>query len=144
MSRQQERARERAERKARMNGGNPIPAGGIALEPKKELKQFAASVDEIEPLGNLLIIRIIAQDKTEGGILLPEGHHEEGPRRGEVVGCGPGLLKEDGTFSPNQCQVGDLVYMTFSRHAATMNIGGEPHMIIPDDSVLMKVRRPAE
>lgn len=141
MSRQQERAQQRKARQERLHGRAPIPTGGIALDSKPALKDFAQTPAEIELLGDLVMMREIRQDQTEGGIVLPEGHHDEGPRRGVVVNVGPGLMKEDDSYSPMNCKVGDLVYMQFTRQTLAMQIAGEPHFIVPDSAILMKVRK---
>ena len=143
MSRQQERAQQRKARQERLHGRAAIPTGGIALDKKADIKDFAKSPDEIELLGDLLLIKLIRQDQTEGGIVLPEGHHEEGPKKGVVVAVGPGLMREDDTYSRMNCQTGDLVYMVFGRNSLRMQIAGEEHHIIPDSDVVMKVRKPA-
>lgn len=121
----------------------PIPVGGRLIDPKPKLKQFAKSVDEIEVLGDLLLIREIKDDVTAGGIMLPDGSTNEGPRKGEVMAAGPGLIKEDDNYSPMNCKIGDLVYCQFMTRPMMMEIGGDKYLLIPDSQVIMKVRTAA-
>jgi chaperonin GroES len=137
--RQQMRAAARA-----ANGLPPIPMGGRLIEPKQQLKQFAKSVDELELFGDLVMLREIKDEVTEGGIMLPDGSTTEGPRKGEVVAVGPGLLKEDDSYSLMNVAVGDMVYLAgILGRPLTMNIGGADHLLIPDSQIAMRVRRPA-
>lgn len=143
-SRQQARAAARQMKKEQLGQGARIPTMEVpVIGAKPKLHQFAQSVSEIELLGDLVLIREISQEKTEGGIVLPDGARQEGPRKGEVMAVGPGLLRENGEYMRMNCVVGDLVYLTLGRQAVGMNIGGEDYHMVPDSAVLMKVRKPA-
>ena len=51
----------------------------------------------IKPLEDrIVVIRTEAEEKTTGGILLPENAKEK-PQQGKVVAVGPGKLNDDGT-----------------------------------------------
>ena len=66
----------------------------------------------LKPIGDRIIVRREAADeKTAGGIILPDTAKNK-PQRGEVIAVGPGKLKKDGTRAPMQLKVGDQVLFT--------------------------------
>ncbi|HZT83699.1 MAG TPA: co-chaperone GroES [Gemmataceae bacterium] len=66
----------------------------------------------VRPLGDRIVVRRFeAQDKTVGGILLPDTAKAK-PQKGEVLAVGPGRLLKDGTRRPLQVQKGDKVLFT--------------------------------
>lgn len=135
-----ERMQQKADARA-ANGLPPIPMGGRLIDPKPQLKQFAKSVDELELFGDLVMIREIKETVSDGGIMLPDGATTEGPRKGEVVAVGPGLMKEDDNFSPMNCKIGDLVYLgAMLSRPLKLNIGGNDHILISDSQIMMRVR----
>ena len=67
---------------------------------------------KIRPLGDRIVVRRnAAQEKTSGGILLPDTAQNK-PQKGEVVAVGPGKVKDDGTRAPMQLKAGDKVLFT--------------------------------
>jgi chaperonin GroES len=66
----------------------------------------------LKPLGDRIIVRReVAEDKTAGGILLPDTAKNK-PQRGKIVAVGPGKMKPDGTRAAMQLKVGDSVLFT--------------------------------
>src|SRR5256885_12348857 len=66
----------------------------------------------IRPLGDRIVIRREeAEDKTAGGIILPDTAKNK-PQRGTVLAVGPGRQKKDGTRAPMQLKDGDTVLFT--------------------------------
>ncbi len=66
----------------------------------------------LRPLGDRIIVRREpADDKTAGGIVLPDTAKNK-PQRGTVLAVGPGKLKKDGTRTTMQLKVGDKVLFT--------------------------------
>ena len=66
----------------------------------------------LKPIGDRLIVqRVESQEKTAGGILLPDNARTK-PQRGKVLAVGPGRLKKDGTRVPPQVKVGDTILFT--------------------------------
>ena len=66
----------------------------------------------LQPLDDrILVERIAAEEKTSGGILLPDTAKNK-PQVGKVVAVGPGKVKKDGGRAPLQVKVGDKVYFT--------------------------------
>lgn len=89
----------------------------------------------IRPLGDrVLVQRVEAEDKTAGGILLPESAKEK-PKEGKVISIGDGKLLDSGERSTFSVKVGDRVL--FSSYAGTdVKIQGEEYMIMREDDIL--------
>ena len=67
---------------------------------------------KIRPLGDRIVVRrFAAQEKTSGGILLPDAAQNK-PQKGEVLEVGPGRLLKDGTRRALQVKKGDTVLFT--------------------------------
>jgi len=94
-----------------------------------------AKAEKIRPLGqNVLLRRLEAEEKTKGGIILPDTAKEK-PREGEVLAIGEGELDKDGKRKDFQVKQGDRVI--FSSYAGTeVKLGGEEYLIISEDDIL--------
>ena len=67
---------------------------------------------KIKPLGDRIVVRRFeAEEKTTGGILLPDTATNK-PQRGKVLAVGPGKMLKDGTRRPLQVKEGDTVLFT--------------------------------
>ena len=86
---------------------------------------------KIKPLADkVLIKRVEAENKTKGGIVLPDTAKEK-PRRGKIVSVGDGKLLDDGSRSKIQVKVGDLVL--FSSYGGTeIKINGDEYLIMEE------------
>ncbi|MCC6416884.1 MAG: co-chaperone GroES [Gemmataceae bacterium] len=66
----------------------------------------------LRPLGDRLVVRRSeAEEKTSGGILLPDTAKNK-PQRGKVLAVGPGKLNKNGNRSALQVKEGDTVLFT--------------------------------
>jgi chaperonin GroES len=66
----------------------------------------------IQPLDDRILVQRLAQEeKTVGGILLPDNAREK-PQKGKVMAVGTGKMKKDGGRSAMQLKVGDTVIFT--------------------------------
>ena len=66
----------------------------------------------IKPLGDRIVIqRFEAEEKTAGGILLPDSAKNK-PQKGKVLAVGPGKLIKDGKRTPLHVKEGDVVLFT--------------------------------
>lgn len=94
-----------------------------------------AKAPKIRPLGqNVLLRRLEAEEKTKGGIILPDTAKEK-PREGEVLAIGEGELDKSGKRKQFQVKAGDRVI--FSSYAGTeIKLGGEEFLIISEDDIL--------
>ena len=67
---------------------------------------------KLQPLDDrILVQRLQSEEKTAGGILLPDTAKNK-PQKGKVPAVGPGKLKKDGGRAPMQVKVGDTVLFT--------------------------------
>ena len=94
-----------------------------------------AKTPKIRPLGqNVLLRRLEAEEKTKGGIILPDTAKEK-PREGEILAIGEGELDKEGKKKPFQVKKGDRVI--FSSYAGTeIKMGGEDYLILSEDDIL--------
>ena len=68
---------------------------------------------KIRPLSDHILIEPIKQEeKTKGGILLPETADKEKPEQGKVVAVGPGKKNDKGFVIPLEVQAGQMVLFT--------------------------------
>ena len=89
----------------------------------------------IKPLGDKVIVkRVEAEEKTAGGIVLPDTAKEK-PKRGVVLAVGDGRLLDDGTRSEMQLKINDEVL--FTSYAGTeIKVGREEYMIMDETDIL--------
>ena len=67
---------------------------------------------KLKPIGDRVVVqRFEAQEKTAGGILLPDTAKNK-PQKGEVLEVGAGRLLKDGTRRPLQVKKGDTILFT--------------------------------
>jgi len=90
---------------------------------------------KIRPLGDrILIKRVDEEQKTAGGIIIPDSAKEK-PQEGRVVAVGNGKAGDDGKVRPLDVKKGDRVL--FSKYAGSeVKLDGEEHMIIREEDVL--------
>ncbi|MEE8409805.1 MAG: co-chaperone GroES [Myxococcota bacterium] len=82
----------------------------------------------------ILIKRIDKEDKTTGGIIIPDTAKEK-PQEGEVVAVGNGKRSDDGKVQPLDVKRGDRVL--FGKYSGSeIKIDGEEHLILREDEVL--------
>lgn len=92
----------------------------------------------IRPINDKLVVkRLEAEEKTKGGILLPDSAKEK-PKEGRVVAVGDGKLLENGNRAKLQVKEEDRVI--FSSYAGTeVKINGEEFLILDESDVLAVV-----
>lgn len=90
---------------------------------------------KIRPLADkVLIKRLEAEEKTKGGIVLPDSAKEK-PRRGKVVAVGDGKVLENGKRGEFQVKVGDIVL--FSSYGGTeIKVDSEEFLIMEESDIL--------
>lgn len=95
-------------------------------------------MSKIKPLGDkILIKRIEADDKTSGGIILPDNAKEK-PKEGKVISVGDGRVLDSGERAAFQVKENDRVL--FSSYAGTeVKIEGEEFLIMAEEDVLAVV-----
>jgi chaperonin GroES len=92
----------------------------------------------IRPLNDKIVVkRVEAEEKTKGGIVLPDTAKEK-PKEGVVMAVGTGKLLENGQRAPFQVKEKDRVI--FSSYAGTeIKIEGVEYLILNEDDVLAVV-----
>ncbi len=93
---------------------------------------------KVRPLGGkVLIKRLEAEEKTAGGIVLPDTAKEK-PQRGKVLAVGPGKLLDSGERAPIGVVEGDEVL--FGKYAGTeIKVDGEEIKILRESDILAKI-----
>ena len=90
---------------------------------------------KVRPLHDRILVRRLQEDeKTAGGIIIPDSAKEK-PQRGEVVATGKGRLTEDGKTIPLDLSAGDRVL--FGKYAGTeLKLDGEEYLMMREEDVL--------
>jgi chaperonin GroES len=93
---------------------------------------------KVVPLNDKIVVkRVEAEDKTAGGIVLPDTAKEK-PRQGKVLSVGEGKLLDNGKRAPFQVKEGDRVL--FSSYSGNeVNIDGEDLLVMSEDDILAVV-----
>ena len=91
----------------------------------------------VTPLNDrLLVKRIDEEQKSAGGIIIPDSAKEK-PLEGKVVAVGPGKW-EEGERRPLDVAAGDRIL--FGKYGGTeIKIDGEEHLILREDEVLATI-----
>ena len=89
----------------------------------------------VRPLHDRILVRRMAEEeKTAGGLIIPDTAKEK-PQRGEVVATGKGRVLEDGRVLPLEVKVGDKVL--FSKYGGTdLKLDGQEFLMIKEEDVL--------
>lgn len=90
---------------------------------------------KVRPLGDrILVQRLEAEEKTKGGIVLPDTAKEK-PKEGKVISVGKGRITDEGKTIPLNVKEGDKIL--FSSYAGTdIKIEGEEYLILREEDVL--------
>ena len=90
---------------------------------------------KIVPLGDRVVVkRAEAEEKTAGGIVLPDSARDK-PRRGRVVAIGDGHVQKDGSKTPLTVKEGDDVIFT-SYAGDDITIGEEEYLLLRESDIL--------
>ncbi len=90
---------------------------------------------KIRPLQDrILVQRLEEEEKTKGGIIIPDTAKEK-PAEGKVVAVGNGKLGDDGKRIPLEIKKGDNIL--FGKYSGTeVTIEGEEYLIMREDDIL--------
>ena len=90
---------------------------------------------QIRPLQDRLVVKRLAEEeKTKGGIIIPETAKEK-PVEGEVIAVGNGKVLEDGKVRPLDVKKGDRIL--FGKYSGNeIKLDGVEHLILREDEVL--------
>ncbi len=95
---------------------------------------------KLKPLHDRVVIqRVDEENKTKGGIIIPDSAKEK-PSEGKIVAVGGGKILEDGSVKKLDVKVGDRVL--FAKYAGTdVTIGGEDFIIMREEEILGVVEK---
>ncbi len=90
---------------------------------------------KFRPLHDRVVVRRIdAEEKTRGGIIIPDTAKEK-PQEGEIVAAGPGARDENGKLVPLDVKAGDRVL--FGKWSGTeVKIDGEDLLIMKEADIM--------
>ena len=93
---------------------------------------------KIRPLEDRVVIQQIeAEEKTSGGIVLPDTAKEK-PQRGKVISVGPGRMLDSGDRAAIALAEGDEVL--FGKYSGTeIKVDGEEIKILRESDILAKI-----
>ena len=90
----------------------------------------------LTPLGDRVVIKPTEEDeKTAGGIYIPETASKDKPVKGEVLAVGRGKRNEQGQIVPLEVKVGDKVI--YSKYAGTeIKVEEQKLLIVREEDIL--------
>jgi chaperonin GroES len=94
----------------------------------------------LRPLDDRVVVEVLeAQEKTTGGILLPDTAKQK-PQQGKVVAAGPGKMNDNGNRSALAVKVGDTVL--FGKYSGSdVEVGGKEFKILRESDILAKLNK---
>ena len=93
----------------------------------------------LKPLGDRIVVKQIeAQDKTKGGLVLPDSAKEK-PQEAKVVAVGTGRLLDDGSIKSLEIRNGDRIL--YGKYSGTeVSVEGTEYLILREEDVLAIVQ----
>ena len=93
---------------------------------------------KFRPLQDRVVVkRIEAEEKTAGGIIIPDTAKEK-PQQGETIAVGTGGRDETGKLIPMDVKIGDRVL--FGKYSGTeIKVEDEDYLILREDEILAKL-----
>jgi chaperonin GroES len=94
----------------------------------------------IRPLHDrVLIKRVEEEQKTKGGIIIPDSAKEK-PAEGKVIAVGNGRVLEDGKIRPLDVKPGDRVL--FGKYSGSeVKVDSEEHLILREDDIIVVIEK---
>lgn len=94
----------------------------------------------VKPLDDRVLVKQSeAEEKTAGGIVLPDAAREK-PQRGKVVATGPGKMLDSGKRGKTGLKKGDEVY--YGKYTGTeVKIDGTEYVILKESDVLAVIEK---
>jgi chaperonin GroES len=93
------------------------------------------SIMKLRPLGDrILVKRIKEEEKTKGGIIIPDTAKEK-PQEGKVVAVGKGKVAEDGKLIAPEVKAGDKIL--FGKYSGSeIKLEGDELIVLREDDIL--------
>src|SRR5690348_15542307 len=120
---------------AAFNRLTPSTCASHLAPERQQATENHCMATKIRPLQDrVLIKRVQEEQKTKGGIIIPDTAKEK-PIEGEVVAVGNGKVQEDGTVRPLDIKKGDRIL--FGKYAGTeVKIENVEHLILREEDIL--------
>jgi chaperonin GroES len=101
----------------------------------KDKQHESKTAKNIRPTDDRVLIKALeAEEKTSGGIVIPDSAKEK-PQRGKVVAVGPGRVLDSGERAPMTVKVGNTVL--YGKYAGTeIKLDGDEHQIMRENEIL--------
>ena len=95
---------------------------------------------KIRPLSDkVLVQRVEAENKTAGGIVLPDTAKEK-PKKGKVIAVGKGKVLDDGKLRKISVKKGDTIL--FTSYAGTeIKIDGKEYLIMEESDIMAIIEK---
>lgn len=95
---------------------------------------------KIRPLNDrVLVLRIEQEEKTKGGIIIPDTAKEK-PQEGKIVAVGPGRVDDNGNRIALEVKENNRVL--FGKYSGNeINIDGVEHLIMREDDILAIIEK---
>lgn len=95
---------------------------------------------KLVPLEDRIIVEpMTEEEKTKGGIYLPDTADREKPEQGTVISVGPGKMLESGSRSPMDIKVGDRI--VFSKYGPDeFKVEGKKYLIVRHSDILAVIK----
>jgi chaperonin GroES len=95
---------------------------------------MTATATKIRPLGDRVVVKVVKDEKTAGGIFLPENAQEK-PQTGEILAVGPGKVLDNGSRQTVDVAVGDRIL--FAKYSGTeVKLDGETYLLLAEKDIL--------
>jgi chaperonin GroES len=116
----------------RATGERNIPARLSKIKTAELLRRRSM---KFRPLHDRVVVkRIEAEEKTVGGIIIPDTAKEK-PQQGEIIAVGPGGRDEAGKLIPMDVKAGDRVL--FGKYSGTeVKIDGDEYLIMKESDIM--------
>ena len=99
------------------------------------------NITELKPLGDRVLIKPkVEEEKSKGGILLPDTISKEKPQVGEILAVGPGGTNKEGKLVPMIVKKGDKVI--YAKYSGTdiKDDDDEDYLILSEKDILAIVK----
>ena len=94
---------------------------------------------QLKPIGDKVIIEVLtSQEKTKGGIILPDTAKEK-PQEGKVIAVGTGKVLANGKTVPPDVRPGEKIL--FGKYSGNeVKVDGNEYLIINQDDILAVIK----
>lgn len=95
-----------------------------------------------QPLGDRVLLKESEKqnDKTAGGIIIPDSAKLEDVKRATVIKVGPGIYTQSGTLIPMSVTEGDEIILPPYHQGQEVKINGEKYTLLRESEILMVLK----